>query len=312
MTKTFKKSKSKVGKRGNVWVYILLMAFPVTQFVLFYLIVILNSFKMAFQDLDPLTYKVIGVTLKHFGSQLKFMVSLDAWFMIKVSMYGYLTHLLVGVPLGIMFAYYIFKKKLFSGFFRVLLFLPSIIPAIVMVTIFRYAMDNALPAIIRSLLNLDKTPLGFVSNKSTVLPMVLFYNVFVSFGASVLMYSNRMSGIDPCLFEAAKLDGAGQFQEFWYVALPQTYSTLSVFMVTSVATIFTSQMNLFSFFGWSPPADLQSLGLYFYINSSKATTYNDMVMFSQLAALGLIMSCIAIPLTFLVKYLLRKVGPSED
>lgn len=307
-----KKTKSKVGKEGNVWVYITLMAFPVAQFVLFYLIVCLNSFKMAFQELDPTTYEVIGVTMSNFASQIKMLFSYDTLLMVKISLYGYLTHLIVGVPLGILFAYYIFIKRRGAGLFRVLLFLPSIIPAIALVTIFRYSADNALPSVFQKLFSLEKTPVGYVSDKATQLVMILFYNVFIGFGASVLMYANRMSGIEPSLFEAARLDGANQAQEFLHVALPQTYSTLSVFLTTSVASIFTNQMNLFSFFGWNPPAGMQSFGYYFFYNSSRATTYNDMILFSQLSALGLIMSCIAIPLTFIVRWLLQKFGPKEE
>ena len=40
---------------------------------------------------------------------------------------------------------------------------------------------------------------------------MMVYNVFVSFGTSVLMYSNKMSTISPEIIESAQLDGAGAF-----------------------------------------------------------------------------------------------------
>jgi len=41
-----------------------------------------------------------------------------------------------------------------------------------------------------------------------------------------------MDSIDPSLTDAAKIDGATQFKEFWYIVLPMTFSTISLFLVT--------------------------------------------------------------------------------
>ena len=199
-----------------------------------------------------------------------------------------------------------------SSTFRVLMFLPSIIPAIVFVTIYRYFTDNAFPEIIAGLFNLKDVPQGLFSNKETRLVVILFYDIFVSFGTSVLMYTNKMDSIEPSLTEAARIDGATPFKEFWYVVLPMTFSTISVFLVTGVASIFMNQMFLFSFYGWAPPADLDTFGYYFFRKTSEATTYNDKQALCTLSALGLIFSAMAIPLTFGVRYLLNRYGPKED
>lgn len=121
-----------------------------------------------------------------------------------------------------------------------------------------------------------------------------------------------MDSIEPSLTEAARIDGATPFKEFWYVVLPMTFSTISVFLVTGVASIFMNQMFLFSFYGWAPPADLDTFGYYFFRKTSEATTYNDKQALCTLSALGLIFSAMAIPLTFGVRYLLNRYGPKED
>jgi len=304
--------RKKMPKEGNVWVYIALIALPVLQFILFYVVVYFNSIKMAFQKMDPVTYEVIGFTFDHFKTSIDFIFSQDGWNVIKMSILGWVSHIAVGVPLGLLFSYYIYKKRFMSGAFRIFLFLPSIIPAIILVTIYRYAMDNAIPAFQQYINSLPQRPLGFVANPETQVLAILAYNVFIGFGTSVLMYSNKMSSIEPSLSEAAKLDGTTAFGEFWHVTLPMTYSTISVFLVSSVASIFLNQLNLFSFYGWDPPAGMKTLGYYFFYKASDATTYNDLPAFCQLSAMGLVMTCIAIPLTFVVKYLLKKFGPSEE
>ena len=305
------KSKNKVGRTGNKWVYALLMAFPVLHFCVFYVYVNANSIAMAFQNVDPVTGE-ITFTFANFADQFKFLTTGPALNMLRVSLLGYVIHLVVGLTTGLMFAYYVYKKRTMSSMFRVLMFLPSIIPAIVLVTIYRYFADNAFPEIIAGLFNLNETPQGLFSNNETRLAVIIFYDIFVSFGTSVLVYTNKMDSIEPSLIEAAKIDGATQFQEFWHIVLPMTFSTISVFLVTGVASIFMNQMFLFSFYGWAPPADLDTFGYYFFRKTSEATTYNDKQALCSLSALGLIFSAIAIPLTFGVRYLLHRYGPKED
>lgn len=305
------KSKNKVGRTGNKWVYALLMAFPVLHFCVFYVYVNANSIAMAFQNVDPVTGEITW-TFANFADQFKFLTTGPALNMLRVSLLGYVIHLVVGLTTGLMFAYYVYKKRTMSSMFRVLMFLPSIIPAIVLVTIYRYFADNAFPEIIAELFNLKETPQGLFSNNETRLAVIIFYDIFVSFGTSVLVYTNKMDSIEPSLIEAAKIDGATQFQEFWHIVLPMTFSTISVFLVTGVASIFMNQMFLFSFYGWAPPADLDTFGYYFFRKTSEATTYNDKQALCSLSALGLIFSAIAIPLTFGVRYLLHRYGPKED
>ena len=127
------------------------------------------------------------------------------------------------------------------------------------------------------------------------------------------MYSNKMAGISPEIIEAANLDGATQLQEFWHVVLPLTFPTISIFLITGVATLFTNQFNLYSFYGGYktvPDSSLETLGYYMYSRAEAAKL--DQTVYPPLAALGLIMTAIAVPLTFGLKFTLEKFGPSED
>ena len=292
--------------------YIAFMALPVLQFILFYVVVNFNSFLLAFEKID-ITTGTVRFTFQNFAVQFKRVVSSEMLNMIKVSLISYGMHLIVGVPLGLIFSYYIYKKRLWSSVFRVMLFLPSIIPAIVLVTIYKNFVDGgALSDILFDLFHLSSKPKGLLENMGTRFGTILFYNIFVSFGTSVLMYSNKMCSIAPEMSEAANLDGATGLKEFWYIALPMTCSTISVFLTTGVVSIFSNQINLFSFYGWEPPADLQTFGYYLFYQTSAATTSGNTAEYPPLAALGLILTAVAIPLTFFVRYVFRKFAPSED
>ena len=124
------------------------------------------------------------------------------------------------------------------------------------------------------------------------------------------MYANKMSSISTEVIESAHLDGASGIKEFWYIVLPMSFSTVSVFLVTGVAGIFTNQINDFIFFGTTPNNETMTLGYFLYVKTY--TAKQNMAEYPTIASLGLMITIIAVPLTFLVKYLLDKYGPKED
>lgn len=307
MTDTPVKKRTRAAK-GDMLFYVLMMAWPILQFCVFYIAVKFNSIMYSFQRYDKLSGAVTW-TLDYVRNALKMMttspVLIDA---MKMTLLFFVLFTGINTPLGLLFSYYIAKKQFAAGFFRVFLFLPSIICSVIMVLIYGNFVDVALPEIVR--VTTGKTIGGLMSTKSTRFFAVMFYNLLVGFGVNVLMYSNAMSAISEEVVEAAHLDGATSIKEFWFVTLPSIYPTLVTFMITSLAGMFLNQYNLYSFFGSGEHFGLQTYGLYFYVQTLLAD--GSRAEYSQISAIGLWLTFIALPLTYGVKFLLEKFGPSED
>lgn len=310
--KTPKKKKRRKFAIDNAVFCTVMLALPILQFCIFYIGVNFNSILLAFQDirLDG-TSETVTWTLSNFGFDIMFggLQVHEVLRMGGMSILSWAINIGVNVPLGLMFSFYISKKLPLSKAFRVILYLPSILSAIVMVTIYMQFADNVIPFLFEDLgieteLNLWD---GLTGLKETRYAVVIFLNIFIGFGVSVLMYSNSMSGIDPAMIEAAHLDGASGIKEFWYITLPQVYSTLTVFLYTGVATIFTNQINLYAFYGGGAPQDIQTLGYYLFVETKRLNS-NE---YTRLSAIGIVLTLIAIPLTMGVKKLLEKLGPKE-
>ena len=124
----------------------------------------------------------------------------------------------------------------------------------------------------------------------------------------MLMYLGAMNGISDSISEAAELDGASSLQEFFYIVLPMIYPTFSTLFYTSIATIFTNQINLYSLWGSGADPSIQTFGYYLYREVSLATPAD----YPRLAALGVLMTLVAAPLTFFFKWLLGRLGPKVD
>ena len=287
---------------------LIILFVPVLQFSIFYIGVNVNSFVMAFQkyEIDELTglgsfvgngfenFKTMWVEITEGGKfGFAFKNSLSAFFWVT----------LVGMTLSLVFSLYIFKKMPAHGIFRVLLFAPSVLSAIVTVTMYKFFVESAIPV----LLNMPDG-MGLLSNPDTGMSTIIFFNVWISFGTQILMYSGAMNGIDPSITEAAKLDGANPFVEFFQIILPLIFPTIQTFLVTGVASIFINQLNLVAFKGLQAKPEFVTVGYYLFKDAQAATQARMPV----LATYGVCLTVIAVPLTLLTRWALEKFGPSVD
>ena len=287
----------------------ILSVLPMLQFLIFYVYVNINSVVMAFQTYksDPVSgsggYVWYGMrnfvrAWKEFAHDKVLLIAL------KNSAITFVTGIAVGTVLALFFSYYIYKKRMFSSAFKVMLFLPSILSAIVMVLLYKNFVNFAIPKLWEKLFH---APLeGLTSTSKTRFPTVLFYCIWSGFGTQILLYSGAMSSISDSLVEAAQLDGANLLQEFWHITLPQVFPTLSTFLIASTAGFFTADLNLFSFYSTNAEAQTWTTGYYLL----RAVKLAGTAEYPYLACLGLIYTAVTLLCVFGVKKLLQKVGPS--
>ena len=292
-------------KSEKIFHYIVLVL-PLIQFIIFYCAVNINSILLSFKAYQPdgsvqiVWFDNIIQVLKDFTREPRLYYGL------KNSLLYLVCFLVIGVPLALFFSYYIFKKYPMSGFFRVLLFLPQIISAIIMVLIYRYTVTNLLPNLASKLFGI-KMP-GLLDNSKTVLGTVIFYNLWVGFGANSLLYVGAMNNISDSCLEAAKIDGAGFFREFFSIVLPQIFPTFTTFILMALASLFVWQLELYSFWGKNTEVKLYTIGYYMYIENLSIS----MTKKPYLASMGVLITLVIAPITLFVRWAMEKYGPSAE
>lgn len=281
------------------------IALPVIQFAVFYIGVNFNSILLAFKDYtyaDGYGWAGFDNFKRLFTEELQRDLIRTAF---KNSAILLFFTLVVGITSALLFSYYIYKKMPASGLFKVILFLPSIVSSVVLVIMFKYFVENALPAFWRLLTG--KSALGLLGNLDTRFATIVFYTVWAGFGPQILMFSGAMSGISGAVTEAAEMDGITPVKEFIHITVPMIWPTLVTFIVVGIAGLFTHQMNLFSFYGSEADYSLYTVGYYLYRTiQSSSTTISE---YPLLSAFGLFLTAVSVVLTFLSKWLLDTFGP---
>jgi len=293
-------------KKNQLIFYCTMVALPVAQFLIFYMYINFRSFALAFQDysLDSGSFFFTGFsnfekifkdfqTMRYLRASIENSLSLFIW------------TFLFGAIASVFFSYYIYKKHIGSMLFKIMLYLPQILGGVVVVVMYKFFVEDAVPAIA----NLFGEQIrGLLSNPETKRTTIIFFTIYVSFGTQVLVYSSAMSGISDSIIESAQLDGITPLKELVFIVLPSIWNTFVTFMVSSVMGIFTHQMSLFTFYGVDADYSLYTFGYYLYRGAKVATN----VEYGYLSAMGMLLTVIAVPMTMLTRWSLKKFGPSRD
>lgn len=286
--------------------YICMAAWPVVQFLVFYLYVNFNSILLSFQKFDYLNkgYEFVG-----FDNYREIFHDLFNDPVMKLAIKN--TVQIFGISLISMFipiilSYYIFKKYWANGIFKVVLFLPSIISSMAIVVCYKYFVENAIPVICEKWFHKDIE--GLLSNLNTRWGTIIFFNIWMGVGTNFLLYLGAMTGISDSVFEAAQLDGANPFQEFTRIVFPMIFPTFSTFVITSFAVLFTNQAHVFTFYGSEANYSIYTIG-YFLYSEAQSAQISD---YPYLACMGIVLTFAAVPLCLGTKWLLARLGPKTE
>ena len=299
-------------KKKKLLFYLSIIVLPMIQFVIFYVIVNFNTFSLAFQK-----YEIVdGALVSQFVWFDNVKQVINEFFTLPVlqsafrnSLLAYAIGLVFGMSFALFFSYYIFKKFPFANTFKIFLYLPNIVSVMALAIMYKYIFDYAMPIVLNRE-NPDLEMVRLLTDANTRFAMIMVFNTFVTLGSNVLIYTGTMSGISPSVLEAAQVDGVNEMQELFLIVLPQVYPTIVTFLIAQMATIFTNQINLLNFYGGVADPEIQTLGYYMYINIEQYK--NDLTQFPRLATIGLVLTCIALPVTMGMRKLLYAVGPSNE
>jgi raffinose/stachyose/melibiose transport system permease protein len=216
---------------------VLIALFLLPAFVLFLLFVIYPIFRSIYFsmfDWNGLGPAVDFVGLQNFKDILTDQVFLKALrnvFLIIVFSLG------LQLPLALALAMLVGHDLPGRGLFRTIFFMPYVL-AEVNVAIMFMLLYNPDPD--RGLLNsivvfiFGGKPIGWLSDPNLVLLSIFFALTWKFFGFHMLLYLAGLQNIPAELEEAARIDGANSFQNFFFITLPLLSSTIRTSVYLSV------------------------------------------------------------------------------
>lgn len=123
-----------------------------------------------------------------------------------------------------------------AEWFKTIYFIPFITPAVVIAIVWAWIFDPNIGAV-NSLL---KTNYTWLFDTHLAMPVLIFVSVWKQIGYNVILFLTGFSTINQNIYEAAKIDGAGEVGTFWNITLPLLKPT--TYFVTLVTAISSFQV----------------------------------------------------------------------
>lgn len=290
-------TKRKIDKK--LIFYIVCFALPVIQFLIFYVGVNFQSILLAFQKYDGKTTSFyfdkqdLWVNFKKVYEELTETNTLLIALKNSLILWGATS--IIGTVAAVFFSYYIYKQKGTGRFFRFILFIPSILPAVLLAIVFKLFTGDVIPVLFDAPKVLEASPdIRFTA--------VVFYTVWIGFGTQILLYTGTMEQISPAVIEAGQIDGVTPMKELWYIVIPEVIPTVGTFLVAGVAGAFMNQANLYNFYGQTASSDNYTLGYYMFsmVQKNIELGYGE-AFYPYASAVGLCCTLLAVPPTLLLR-----------
>ena len=144
--------------------------------------------------------------------------------------------------------------------------------------------------------------INWLSDRHTALPALLLMIIYASLGMPVILYVAAMMNVPKSLYDAAKIDGASEWQLLWQITVPLIRPTTLYLLVVLIIGTFQTFLIVLLMTGGGPFYRTTTLS---YLLIQEAFTYSH---FGVASAMGIILLIVIATLTILqFKYLSRDI-----
>jgi multiple sugar transport system permease protein len=197
---------------------------------------ILRALWMSIHDWSFLNPDHLMVGLGNYAELFK-----DArfWNSLKITAVYTVVSVPLQIILAILAAMAFHERIRFVSFFRSVYFFPVISSFAVMAIVWTFLLDPDIGLVSHWLVRLGIPPVPWLQSTTFALPVVIFVGIWKTIGFNMVIVLAGLDGISETYYEAASIDGAGPFAQFWNVTIPGLRQSL-VF-VTAMAFIASLQ-----------------------------------------------------------------------
>ncbi|MCR2805173.1 ABC transporter permease [Paenibacillus soyae] len=220
----------KIAKRYDLYLMLLL---PIAWYLIFHYGP-LYGLQIAFKNFNP-AKGIFGSPWEGFGHFERFFDSYYFWRLLWNTISINLFSLLIAFPIPILLALLVneIRSKHFSKWLQNITYIPHFISVVVIVGILNAMLSPTGP--INMLIEaLGGTPTRFLEEAGWFKTIFIGSNIWQNMGWQSIIYIAALSGVNPQLYEAAKMDGASRLRRIWHVSLPGIAPVIVILLILDI------------------------------------------------------------------------------
>ena len=162
-------------------------------------------------------------------------------------------------------------------------------------------------------LNSFRTSIGLdpidVYRNASYWPFILvIVNTWKCLGMGCLIYYAALMGIDPTLYEAAKIDGASRWRQTWHISLPGLTSLMTIMTIMAVGSIYRGDFGLF----YQIPRNVGAIIRVTDIVDTYVYRGLQLGNFGMSSAVGLVQSTVGFFFVLITNFVVKKISPENS
>jgi len=243
LTKTRRPKAQKAGFENYIkryWMLYLMLALPMAFFIVFRYVPMTNIV-IAFKDYN-LFRGVWSEQSPWVGWQWfeKAFASRDFWLAMRNTLWLNFLDLIIGFPAPIILALILNELyfKTFKKFTQTVIYLPHFLSWIIVSSIASRLLAPTTGVVNVFLMeSFGIGPINFLMDKANWVGTYVAFGVWKEMGWGTIIYLAAITGINPELYEAAEVDGAGRWRKLWHITLPGIRPTIVVLLIMNIGRI---------------------------------------------------------------------------
>lgn len=216
-----------------------------------------------------------------------------------------LLKLIIGFPIPIILALMMneMRNMKFKKVSQTLLYLPHFISWVILSGIIMTLLDPDNGLITAFIQAVTGSKVMVMTDSRYFVPMLIITDIYKGMGWGTILYFAAISGIDPQLYEAASIDGAGRWKQALHVTLPSIIPTIVVVFIMNCGNILNAGFDQIFMLYSSHVYDVADIiDTYVY----RMGIINNDYSFSTAA--GMFKSVVALILILIVNKIAKKTG----
>ncbi|OMF04941.1 protein lplB [Paenibacillus sp. FSL H7-0331] len=212
------------------WLYVMLLP-GILYFILFKYLPMWGVL-IAFQNYQPFRGFLYSdwVGTRHF---IRFFSEPAFWMLFRNTVMLALYNLIFFFPLPIVIALMLneIRKEVFKRFVQTMVYIPHFFSWVVVVGVV-YILFTVEGGVINELIvRAGGEPINFLISGEWFRTMIMAEVIWKETGWGTIIFLAALAGVDPQLYEAAKMDGAGRARQIWHITLPAIRSTIVILFI---------------------------------------------------------------------------------
>ncbi len=222
------------------------------------------------------------------------------WLAIVNTLKFLLLHIPLQLIVSLLLAQLLNQQIKAKSFFRASFFMPVIVSGVVITILWQQLLGYDSGIINRLLTSIGISKVGWLVNPDVAIYSIAVMATWKNVGLYVILFLVGLQTVPPQYYEAAKLEGANKWQQFYHITLPMINPT--IFMVVILSTIggFSLFIEPYIMTGGGPMNQTLSAVLYIY---KQAFQYYNM---GYSATLGFFYALIIMTVVILQKKFIEK------